>query len=116
MNLKQILAAALVLMLTFSPAMAAYCDASCSLGQLISDTVNTASTDMTDCHQGHDPQPTENTDFHDNCGMAGCHTVASATIFQTNPYQSAYDPDRLHSHFIPTAASADLPPPIKPPA
>ena len=117
MNLKQLLTTVLVLMLAISPAMAAYCDASCSLGQLMPDAAHTSSVDMADCHQHLDQQPAENTtDFHDDCGMTGCHTASSAIFFQADAYPPVYDSSTLHSRFIPTALSADLPPPIKPPA
>jgi hypothetical protein len=52
---------------------------------------------------------------HDHCSMAGCH-AAPAAYFPAVPTQFHDLSAMQHLQFVPTAFSADTPPPIKPPA
>jgi hypothetical protein len=118
MDFKQILAAVLAVMLAISPAMAAYCSTSCAQLELSAASVDSHDmAGMENCHEEHESAPAENTaDTHENCNMAGCHTAASAMIFDASPDQLSFNPDTLRSRFIPKSISTDLPPPVKPPA
>lgn len=72
--------------------------------------------DMDHCdHSSMQHSEKKDAKSHDHCSMAGCH-AASLAHFPELPTQfhdlSAAD----HPQFVPTAFSADTPPPIKPPA
>jgi uncharacterized protein involved in copper resistance len=119
MKFRQFLTAILILALTASPAMAAYCAAACAHAQesaAMSASQDAGMMGMDHCdHQSMQHTEKKNADSHDHCSMAGCH-AAPAAYFPAVPTQF-HDLSALqHLQFVPTAFSADTPPPIKPPA
>lgn len=117
MNFRQLLTAILILMLATSPALASYCMTACmqeSAAASLSQDV--AMMDMEHCdHQSMLHSDKKSTDSHDHCSMAGCHATPLA-YFPVLPEQFHDLSAQQHLQFIPTALSADTPPPIKPPA
>lgn len=111
----------LILSVAFAPAISAACSITCSSGELSGGIVDAealaesshSSVAADHCHHDssshHEPS-------HKNCNMAGCHFVQSVALNETsgNPFHHAADAVRWH--FDTFAVSADLSPPIKPPA
>lgn len=64
----------------------------------------------------HDASQDETPAQHNHCAMAGCHFSTAATAGLGNPYFIVHGPDQQPLHFSSFARSAELPPPIKPPA
>lgn len=119
MRFRQFLTAILILVLTASPAMAAYCATGCAHAQASAamNTVQDADMmDMDHCdRQSMQHTEKKNADSHDHCSMAGCHATPLA-YFSAVPAQF-HDLSALeHLQFVPAVFSADTPPPIKPPA
>jgi uncharacterized protein involved in copper resistance len=120
MKFRQFLTAIMILVLASSPAMAAYCTTACMQAQesaAMSTAQDAEMMDMEHCdHQSmQHTEKKNNTSSHDHCSMAGCHATPLA-YFPVVPTQF-HDLSALeHLQFVPTAFSADTPPPIKPPA
>lgn len=66
-------------------------------------------------HQSMQHTEKKNANSHDHCSMAGCHATPLAYFPVVTTH--FHDLSALeHLQFVPTAFSADTPPPIKPPA
>lgn len=119
MNFRQLLTAILILILASSPAMAAFCAASCAQEQeyaAASTLQNAEIMDMDHCdHKAMKHTGKEHSKSHANCSMAGCHATPLA-YFPVVPTQFHNLSAPEHPQFVPTEFSADTPPPIKPPA
>jgi hypothetical protein len=116
MKLKTLLATMLIMVMTIGPALAAHCSSACG-NHDIGAGESKMKADMPDCHHAaskHLPKKTQSkADGH--CHMAGCHTVSAAFLHSS----SSFTDDFPSSHAVQrdfSAFSADLSPPIKPPA
>jgi hypothetical protein len=119
MNIRQLLTAILIMVLAFSPAMAAYCTTSCMQMQEFAVTsVNHDSPMMAMDHCDHrsmQHSDKKNASAPDYCSMAGCHATPLAYFPVLSPqFQDLSARD--HLQVVPTAISEDTPPPLKPPA
>jgi hypothetical protein len=119
MKFRQFLTAILILVLASSPALASYCTVACNHAEefaAISTSQYPEMMDIDHCHRQAMQHTEKNSaDSHDHCNMAGCH-VTPLAYFPVVP-KPFHDLSALkHLQFVPTAFSADTPPPIKPPA
>lgn len=121
----------LILILATTPVLASACSGSCALSHatenhrlnadnLSMDTDAMASGDcehMRALQDHHDPASQDKQqDQHAHCTMAGCHLAMASTPLFVKQSFVANGPDHLPLHFGAFARSAELPPPIKPPA
>jgi uncharacterized protein involved in copper resistance len=119
MRFRQFLTAILILVLSSSPALAAYCTTACMQAEQAASMEvqqDVAMMDMDHCdHSSMQHSEKKDAKSHDHCSMAGCH-AASLALFPVLPTQFHDLSAAHHPQFVPTAFSADTPPPIKPPA
>lgn len=116
------IAVMLILVLASSPALAAFCAASCA-SQSVMSSLSLYSNDMSGtqhCHEGSmstDEKHTTNTE-HKTCVMgAACHFVqVISDVDSLSKYVYADTASVPFSKFAPSDQSIDLPPPLKPPA
>lgn len=118
MKFSRLVAAVLIFVLTASQAMAAVCSASCLMGEQY--TQLNAALDGDSAASEHCQHDGDSRDQHHPkktaCSIAGCHLAQTAT-FPSDSQQFLFrTPVTDFPRFISTAVSADLPPPIKPPA
>jgi len=114
----------LMLALGLGPALAAACTTSC-MTQSMHNTQTNVSNDqmlMADMHCDDCPKATPSSDqdhqspSHNGCSMAGCH-FAQTLPFSHSPKAYIADFSYLAPiYFNPLGISADLSPPLKPPA
>ncbi|HZV99034.1 MAG TPA: hypothetical protein VFF74_08605 [Methylophilaceae bacterium] len=117
MKFTRIIALALILVLASSQALAAACSTSCLTSIIGAQAVSTEMADMDadPCHH-QQPAPNQHQDQHKTCTMAGCHFSQTAPAGLLATYGTPYFSNTTLPHFVPLALSADLSPPIKPPA
>lgn len=125
MKFTRIIALALILVLASSQALAAACSTSCLTSIIGAQAVSTEMADMAADHCHHQqPAPNQHQsqhqdqhqDQHKTCTMAGCHFSQTAPAGTLATYATPYFSNTTLPHFVPLALSADLSPPIKPPA
>lgn len=115
MSLNQIISVALIMVLSIGPALSAECNLDC-MGETIS-AVQTDMQGMEDCNHCPKHEDEEGSDSgHKHCNMAGCHISSSIGLFTSSVMNFPELQSSLKSHLISRAISAELPPPIKPPA
>jgi hypothetical protein len=120
MKFARMMAAALILVMATTPALAAACAASCAMRSLSMASADDGSTSMAADHCQHAaPEQNQHQPQTDakGCAMAaGCHYAQAMSI---TPSAQIFLPDLTSTalpHFSLSATGADLPPPIKPPA
>lgn len=123
----------LILILASTPVLASACSVSCALShasqeQPLDSVITMASMDTGMMETGHcehmravpsHPDPASHQKHQAqpaHCIMAGCHLATAVTPLFVKQYFASNGPDHLPLHFNTFARSADLPPPIKPPA
>lgn len=119
MGITRIAAMVLILVLTSGQALAAACATTCAMPgtqmDLSMGDMDMEGMDMENCHQAK-PAKDDHSKSHQTCHMAGCHLAQAA------PFESALSnhfpalADSQLPHIYPSARSAELAPPIKPPA
>jgi hypothetical protein len=116
MKFRPIIALFLMLVLTTSQALAAACFASCiESGDEHTQMIAPGDNNLNE-HCQHDSQSSDEQHSKDACSMVGCH-LAQTPTFATESQQFLFKTASTDfPRFISTAVSADLPPPIKPPA
>ena len=103
------------MVLSIGPALSAECNLDC-MGETIS-AVQPDMEGMEDCD--HCPKHENHQDVdsgHKHCNMAGCHVLSSLGVFTVSGMDFPELQSLLKSQFISAAISAEVPPPIKPPA
>lgn len=115
MRLERILAAILIMVLSIAPALAANCASACHHGKPVMAEMS-AMDSMTDCQPAHQPTPENKHTQHDHCSKAGCHASAAAAFLPAASQLFFDPPGSAHPGLVAAAISADLSPPIKPPA
>ena len=116
MKLRNVFAVLMIMVLSIGPAMAAQCNASCTNSDDTSMSSMGSVEDMKDCDHCPKQNSSHDQTVNDHCKMAGCHTVSAAAYFHVIKPSRSEHKTAVHPQFISTAVSADLPPPIKPPA
>ncbi|HEX5538265.1 MAG TPA: hypothetical protein VFX01_00625 [Methylophilaceae bacterium] len=124
MKLARLLAIVLILVLSSSPAMAAMCAAKCAGGALMSalhepDSAagNTATAHCEHMQDAHDKSTQHQQHAaHKSCSMAGCHFSVAVPLLPPAQFAAVQFDNSALPYFGPFAVSAELPPPIKPPA
>jgi len=120
MKFSRLVAVFLILVLTTSQALAAVCSASCLISSVEPYTQLDAALGGELAANEHCQHNSDSSDQHHPkktaCSIAGCHLAQTAT-FPSDSQQFLFrTPVTDFPRFISTAVSADLPPPIKPPA
>ena len=117
MRVRTLLAVVLIMVLSIGPALAANCSAICfSLEQNITSAMEEGAGAMTNCEHCPKPEPVNESSYSsDECNMAGCHVTAAA-YFHSETSSNAQPGENAPPQFVFNTVSADLPPPIKPPA
>lgn len=120
MKFIRIIATLLIMLMATTPAMAAVCAIQCAdrgADMRADMAAAKAMMDMPDCH-GHSPAPdTDNTSHNfKSCNMAGCHIVHVTPLLDRDKPVFAVATETAFPRTDSQAISADLSPPIKPPA
>lgn len=121
MKFIRIIAALLIMVMATTPAMAAVCAIQCAdMGADMAAAkvmMDKAMMDMPDCHE-HSPVPDTDQASHNHksCNMAGCHIVQVTPLLDRDKPVFAVVTDTAFQQADSQAISADLSPPIKPPA
>ncbi|HEY0267911.1 MAG TPA: hypothetical protein VGC12_01625 [Methyloradius sp.] len=111
----------LILALTAAPALAAVCSMTC-MPQIAQDSVANDQMSMGDMHCDECPKSTQNSDQdhqspgHTGCSMAGCHFAQSVPFTDLPKVFTANSSYLAPIYFNSLGTSADLSPPLKPPA
>jgi hypothetical protein len=117
MKFSRILALALILVLASSQALAAACSTSCLMSNIETQATSAEMADMDSDHCHHQkPAQDQHQEQHKTCTMAGCHASQAAPLGLLATYTTPHFSNTTLPHFVPLAVSADLSPPIKPPA
>jgi hypothetical protein len=116
MNFPRVIALFLILVLTTSQSVAAACYASCIKNGGEHSQMTAPKANNSDEHCQHVSKDSDEQHSKDACSMIGCH-LAQTPTFVTEPQQFVFKITSTDfPRFISTTISADLPPPIKPPA
>jgi hypothetical protein len=115
MKFSRILALALILVLASSQALAAACSTSCQMSNIGIQATSVEIADSDHCHH-QKPAQDQHQEQHKTCAMAGCHVSQAAPLGLLATYSTPHFSNTTLPHFVPLAVSADLSPPIKPPA
>lgn len=121
MKFIRIIAALLIMVMATTPAMAAVCAIQCAdmgAGMAAADVMmNKVMMDMPDCHEHSSAPDTDKTSHnYKSCNMAGCHIVQMTPLLDRDKPIFAVATDTAFPRADSQAISADLSPPIKPPA
>lgn len=127
MKLMRLMTMLLILILASSPVLASVCSVSCALDQAShlqqgKFEIAMPSMDAGHCEHMQQSQPVQHSDTQDSsqqhnyCSMAGCHFSIAATLELGKQDFMLNVPEHKLLHFNDFRLSADLPPPIKPPA
>jgi hypothetical protein len=107
----------LILMLATGPALAAACSASCLAAemqaQMSTDAAGMAGMDH--CQHQKSSQNQQQTK-HGHCSMIGCQSVSAAQMGEDTSLVAPEFASTALPKFTSFGVSAELPPPIKPPA
>jgi hypothetical protein len=116
MKLSHTIAVFLMLVLTTSQALASACYASCIKNGDQHSQMEAIGNNNSDEHCQHDSKDSDEQHSIDACSMVGCH-LAQTPTFATESQQFFFKKTSIDFlRFTSIAVSADLPPPIKPPA
>ncbi len=121
MKFPRVLAIALILVMVSGQAFAAACATACSMSDIQASTSKAMQhmegMSAKDCQHSM-PSKDDHRSSHQatGCNMAGCHLTQVATIERTTAQQVYAISGTVLALRNPIAVSADLPPPIKPPA
>lgn len=110
MKLTRLLAFALMLLIATTPAVAAVCALQCA-----GEEVQAAMMDMPGCHE-HEQNTDQSDQQHKHCNMAGCHFSPVALPDMKSQHDFLFPAESSFLRYHPSAFSAELAPPIKPPA
>ena len=125
MKLMRLMTMLLILILVSTPVLASACAISCALNHASEAQLKEMampSMDVGHCEHmksskiKHDSSQDKHKVQHSDCSLAGCHFSTAATHVLGTPYFVVDGPDQQPLHFSAFTRSAELPPPIKPPA
>lgn len=125
MKFIRTIAALLIMVMATTPAMAAACAIQCAdmSADMSADRaaakvmVNKVMMEMPDCHEQPSVPDTDQTSHnHNSCDMAGCHIVQMAPLLDLDKPVFSVVADTAFPRADSQVISADLSPPIKPPA
>lgn len=127
MKLMRLMTMLLILILASSPVLASVCSVSCALDQAShlqqgKFEIAMPSMDTGHCEHMQQSQPVQHSNTqdssqqHNHCSMAGCHFSIAATLELCKQDFMLNIPEHQLLHFNDFRRSAEIPPPIKPPA
>ena len=117
MKFSSIVAIFLMLVLTSSQVIAAACSVSCAMASQEQMQFGAVLNSSTGDHCQHEPtNKAKQTHKGNTCTMAGCHLAQSIAFASESSKATFYALDMKYPRFTSISISADIPPPIKPPA